>query len=273
LTAETHSLWLRRLIPEGPEEGSCAMTGPKLYTLAFWTGESRGLTDTDHQLGEALAAAYRRVKGSRLPAFSIDFYPYSGLRHTIRLREGRLVVRISDIFVGAPLEVLAALIGILVNRLFRRKPVPHELEIYRVFANREEIRHKTRQVRIARSRKRLGSPSGRVFDLTPLFHSLNERYFGGKVQVERVGWGPRASRRILGHFDPAHRTISLSRWLDSPRVPGYVVEYVLYHEMLHVWFDEETCGGRRRVHHGAFRQAERRFHDYQAARSFLRSSL
>jgi hypothetical protein len=232
------------------------------------------LSETENrELLEALAETYRRIKGSRLPAFSIDFYPYSGLRHTVRLRDGRLRIRISDICREAPVEVLTALFGILISRLFRRKPSADALETYRCFVNRQEIREKTRQVRVQRSRKRLSSPHGKVFDLSRLFEALNARYFRNEIQVSRVGWSPRAGRHILGHFDPAHRTISLSRWLDHPLVPDYVVEYVLYHEMLHVWFDEETCGAKRRVHHRSFRDAERRFHNYQAARDFIRSNL
>lgn len=237
-------------------------------------GENLRLSETENsQLHEALAASYRKIKGSRVPALSIVFYPYSGLRHTIRLRDGKLHVRISDICAGAPMDALTALFEILLSRLFRRKSPGQALETYRRFINSQEMREKTRQVRRQRSRKRLSPPHGKVFDLARLFESLNARYFHNGIQISRIGWSPRAGRHVLGHFDPAHRTISLSRWLDHPLVPDYVVEYVLYHEMLHVWFDEESRGSKRIVHHRSFRDAERRFHSYQAARDFIRSNL
>ena len=36
----------------------------------------------------------------------VEFYPYTGVNHTIRLRDGRLVVRLSDLIEGAPENVL-----------------------------------------------------------------------------------------------------------------------------------------------------------------------
>jgi predicted metal-dependent hydrolase len=127
--------------------------------------------------------------------------------------------------------------------------------------------------RLERSRKKLCSPRGQVFDLLELFNNLSREYFDDRLQVNYLGWSHRKSRRTLGHYDPAHKTITLSRWLDHPLVPQYVVEYVLFHEMLHVVLDEEIHGGKRRIHHRRFRLAEREFSRYEAARDFLRSHL
>ena len=81
------------------------------------------------------------------------------------------------------------------------------------------------------------------------------------------------SGRRLGHYDPAHEAIVLSRRLDNPLVPEYVVRYVLYHEMLHVQLGEDTpdTSGRRRIHGPRFRLAEKRYPDSRRALDFIRT--
>src|SRR5207302_1067228 len=64
----------------------------------------------------------------------VRFYPYAGLHHTIRVRAGRVYVRLSDLFRTAPPEVIRALAFLLVARLLSRKAPPTEEQIYRSYA-------------------------------------------------------------------------------------------------------------------------------------------
>jgi len=225
------------------------------------------------ELERAFIDCYAKLRGKPIPAFSIQFYPYSSLRHTIRLRSGKVLIRISDILSEAPQQVLIALVSILVHRLYRRRTPGNLIEAYSRFANSPEIRHKARQVRGQRGRKQLAPPRGKNFDLESLFRKVNLEYFDDSVRISQIGWSLNRSKRLLGHYDPAHRTIIVSRSLDHPLVPQYVVEYVLYHEMLHVIFDDENGNGQTRIHHQGFREAERRFTRYTAAQSFIRTEL
>ncbi len=227
----------------------------------------------NRELERAFIDCYAKIKGKQIPAFSIQFYPYSSLRHTIRLRSGQILIRISDILAEAPEQVLGALVSILVHRLYRRRTPIEAIQVYSHFANSAEIRRQARQVRSQRGKKQMAPPRGKTFDLETLFRKVNFEYFEDRVQVHQVGWSPRRSKRLLGHYDPAHRTIIVSRSLDHPLVPQYVVEYVLYHEMLHVIFDDDNGNGQKRIHHKDFRQAERRFSRYTAAQAFIRTEL
>ncbi|MFB3904672.1 MAG: M48 family peptidase [Acidobacteriota bacterium] len=232
------------------------------------------MSDCRHlELQRAFVDCYLRIKGSEVPAFTVEFYPYSSLRHTIRLRAGRVLIRISDILSEAPEPVLRALVSILVHRLYRRRSPSEQDAVYSHYANSPEVRQKARQVRGKRGRKQIESPRGKTFDLEALFSKLNFEYFDDCIKVSRIGWSPNRSKRLLGHYDPAHRTIVVSRSLDHPLVPQYVVEYVLYHEMLHVVFDDGTGNGLKRVHHKGFREAEKRFRRYAAAQAFIRTEL
>ncbi len=228
-------------------------------------------------LGQALEQAFLKhyigLKGETVPPFTIRFYPYRNLSHTIRIRQGKLLVRISDILADAPPEVLKAVLGILLHKLFR-KPVPESpCRIYRSYVNTETLRHRIRRVRRTRGRKQLGSPAGRIFDLRSLFDQLNQRYFGDRIRLRHLSWSRRENRRSLGHYDPAHQAIVVDRRLDRPSIPLFVVEYVLYHEMLHACLGEKIHNGKRQVHHRLFRKAEKEFPHYAEARAYTRSYL
>lgn len=217
---------------------------------------------------------YRRLKGQAAPSFSVQFYPYRNLTNTIRSRDGCILVRISDILEEAPEPILSALIVILLHKLCRRRVPSAQLAVYRGYVNEPEVRAKTDATRRLRGRKHFGTPAGEIFDLARLFEQLNTEYFDRRVEVAHLSWSLRVSRRVLGHFDPAHRAIVINRKLDHPLVPESVVQYVLYHEMLHALFGiEHSAEGRRHCHHARFRQEERRFAHYARAQQFIRENL
>lgn len=216
---------------------------------------------------------YRSGDGSGPPPARLRFYPYANLKHTVRFRAGVIRIRISDLLSQAPAEVLEAVIRILLYKL-DAKPVPAGWQrVYRRYVRQSEIQQRLLQIRAQRSRRRFGAPRGRCYDLTALYHDLNQRYFAGKLEIGQLGWHRHRLRRTLGDWDPARRAIAINPRLDHPLVPKYVVEFVLYHEMLHAALGERHCGKRSFHHHVGFRRAERRFVDYRRARVFLANEL
>ncbi|MBC7927568.1 MAG: M48 family metallopeptidase [Bryobacteraceae bacterium] len=85
-----------------------------------------------------------------------------------------------------------------------------------------------------------------------------------------LGWSLRKSRVTLGHYDPCHHAIVLSSLMDGPEVPRLAVEYVMFHEMLHLRYPVEHRGARRCVHTPEFKAAERTFPQMKEARELLR---
>ena len=76
---------------------------------------------------------------------------------------------------------------------------------------------------------------------------------------------------MLGHYDPSHNAIILSKLLDRVTVPQLALEYVLFHEMLHLRFPVEQRGARRCVHTRDFREAEKKFDSCKQAKELLHS--
>lgn len=205
----------------------------------------------------------------RPPRFVVEFFPYVDLTHTIRLRDDTAYVRFSDLLHGAPREVLEAAAAVLLARLYRR-PLPRDLvHTYRQFALSARMRRRVLDVRRARAQRLEHRPRGHHHNLARLYTQLNRRYFGGKLARPRLAWSPRPWRRQLGLFDPALGQIVISSRLDRPQVPRFAVEYVLYHEMLHVKHPQRRslCG--LQSHSVEFRRQEQQFPDYARARRFL----
>jgi len=205
----------------------------------------------------------------RPPRFVVEFFPYVDLTHTIRLREDTAYVRFSDLLRGAPGEILEAAAAVLLARLYRR-PLPRSVtRAYRQFALSPRMRARVTRVRRARARKLEHRPRGHHHDLAQLYTQLNRRYFAVELARPRLAWSPRPWRRQLGLFDPALSQIVISSRLDRPQVPRFVVEYVLYHEMLHVKHPQRRllCG--LQSHSVEFRRQEQQFPDYARARCFL----
>jgi hypothetical protein len=87
----------------------------------------------------------------------------------------------------------------------------------------------------------------------------------------RLGWSLRPSRTTLGHYDPSHNTIVLSSLLDSDKAPALIVQFVMFHEMLHLRHPVNHQGTRRCVHTREFKKAEKEFVNYAAAKAALRN--
>ena len=203
----------------------------------------------------------------------LEFRPFAGMNHTVRLRQGRMLVRLSDLLEGAPPAVMEAIAAILLAKLFGR-PVPAGIQSrYRGYVNSGAVRRRIQRLRRLRGRKRTGPVQGSIYDLGKLFEKLNRKYFGGLLAQPGLAWSRSLSRSSLGHFDPAHRTVVISRILDRRETPPLLVEFILYHEMLHLKYPVEVCDGRRRMHSSVFRREEKKFERYQEARAALRSLL
>ncbi|HEX8353108.1 MAG TPA: SprT-like domain-containing protein [Pyrinomonadaceae bacterium] len=229
------------------------------------------MPDSQLLLSTLFAEAFRTLAPKRpVPEVDVRYYPYAGLNHTIRLRTGRVYVRLSDVFKGAPVGVHRALAFILVSKLLRRRSAPpFYARVYRDYAFSPEVLRASDLARRQRGRKMISSAQGRVYDLGRMFQQLNRRYFGGGLEQPTLTWSQRRTRTILGHHDGVHDTIVISKTLDSGEVPEWFVEYILYHEMLHIKHPARLINGRRYYHTKAFRADEQRFPHYEEAQLWL----
>jgi hypothetical protein len=216
-------------------------------------------------------SAYCELRSASVaPALKIEFFAFANINNTIRLRDGRLLVRLSDLLEGAPDAVLHAIAHILLAKMYR-KPIDrsHALRYRKYVASRDIVR-KAHLVRQMRGRKMLRAPQGHFYDLDEIFEDLNLCFFHGLLARPRMSWSQTRTRRILGHYDPAHNAIIISRIFDHAAVPRHAVEYIVYHEMLHLKHHVRLRGSRRCVHSAEFQAEEKLFPRLAEANAFLK---
>jgi hypothetical protein len=206
-----------------------------------------------------------------MPPISVRFRRFTSLNTTIRLREGHVHVSLSDLLEGAPESVVRAIAHILLAKLYDKRKLDPAQEIrYKRFASSAAVTRQTELVRAARGSKRYFGPEGRFYHLDEVFDSLNVRFFGGLLGRPQLTWSEHHAKRSLGHYDAAHNTIVVSRVFDRPSSPRYAVEYLLYHEMLHLKHPVRMRGLRRCVHSREFKAEESQFPQLAEALAFIK---
>ena len=220
---------------------------------------------------EIFQESYRDLRPAfPIPELRIEFFAFANVNNTIRLRDGRLLVRLSDLLEGAPEGVLRAIAHILLAKMYRQPIDRGQAARYRKYVASHDIVRQTHLVRQMRGRKRLRPARGHFYDLDAVFEKLNTRFFYGLMARPRMSWSQTKTRRILGHYDPAHNAIIISRIFDHFAMPEYVLEYIVYHEMLHLKHPVRLRGSRRCVHSVEFQAEERLYPRRAEANAFLK---
>lgn len=203
----------------------------------------------------------------------VKFYPYAGLKSTIRLREGKILSKVSDGYMAADLNALTGLAIDLMGKLFRIRNFGDTAQNYLnefESLNGKGLYDLNETLRGSRGRKRDNSAVGNVYDLNFILDKVILDYpqiFEG-VNRPSIVWSKESGRRRLAFYDTAFNQIVVSKKFDSVHAPQYFLEYLAYHELLHAKHDVKYAK-RRAVHHREFHLDEKRFKEYQMAKKLM----
>jgi hypothetical protein len=220
---------------------------------------------------EIYARVFRELKPrTELPELRLEFCQFANANCFMKLEGGRLEVRMSDLLSGAPAPVMEALAHILLGKLYR-KPVERVYSNrYRLYLNRRDMRRQAHLLRQIRGRKFVSGPVGEHRNLEEVFERLSGRFFNGLMGRPQLGWSRAESRSMWGHYDPSHNAIIINRILDREHVPLVALEYVMFHEMLHLRYPVDHSGRRRRVHTREFHAEEQKFPQLKEVKEILK---
>lgn len=147
----------------------------------------------------------------------------------------------------------------------------------------EFIKSNQSQIRVRTERRRNPVvPEGDHFNLENVLARVSTAYFGGATDAVKIGWGRlrerrgrrrRTRSRALATYCFEDTTIRVSPVLDSPRVPDFVIDWVVYHELLHHILPIEKSGNRKRYHTTKFRTLEKGYPLYEEARRWEQKNL
>ncbi len=234
--------------------------GPALQTALFFESPA-----------EIYARVFRDLKPrTPVPEIQVVYRRFANANSSIRLEDGKIYARITDLLEGAPAPVTESLAYILIGKLLKKAIPKIYAHRYRLYLNRRDIRRQIHLVKQIRGRKFISGAQGACYNLDNIFEKLNAEHFDGLLARPLLGWSKGTPRTMLGHFDPSHNAIIISRIFDKTSVPRLAIEYVMFHEMLHLCFPVDHTGARRRVHTREFRAAEQKFAGLVEAKELLK---
>jgi hypothetical protein len=111
---------------------------------------------------------------------------------------------------------------------------------------------------------------GRVHDLGASFDRVNRAFFGGRMERPTISWSRSDTRRMFGHYEFVSDALVVSSSLDRAEVPAFVIDFIVFHELLHKKHGLRWSGARAHAHTAAFRRDERRFPRMAEAEAVLR---
>ncbi len=190
-----------------------------------------------------------------------------------REQSGKLDIRIHHSFASAPDETLEAVATFLRSKrqsASRRAALAAIRAYFQSHASTPTPAHRPRRITLR--------PVGHTCDLRELRDAINNQYFSGELSVH-ITWGKASRRRKrnkncgfsvrLGTYSERDGVVRIHPCLDNPKVPRYVIESVVHHEMLHAALPPVVVNGRRRIHTPEFRRRERLFTEYHKAERWI----
>ena len=197
----------------------------------------------------------------------VRFYNLPALYRS-QVKDERLLLSANEAFIEAPAAVMENMLFSVL--LPKKRQIPYRLAVRR-YADTPAFAALAQQVSGSSAEAKNEHSRGHYYDLVAVFQRVNRQYFNDQMDSPRLVWGQRLARRKLGHYQPATDTVLVSRALDDPNVPEYVVDFVVYHELLHKQLSIQVSGGRRFSHTPVFKKAERRYRKFKEAQEFLKS--
>ena len=173
-------------------------------------------------------------------------------------------IQLSEGFIAAEKELIRSVMeSVLI------KKTPETKNLIRRFANSEAYREIILELDLI-AQVFSENAQGEHYDLDELFTVVSQEYLDSSFVKPRLCWNSILTTRKLGHYESARDRVVLSPSLDRKEIPSFVVEFVLYHELLHKHHGVEWLNGKRMVHTPAFRRSEKKFRCYDQAIAFLK---
>jgi hypothetical protein len=206
---------------------------------------------------------YPRLKGRRL---LLTVTASGRLSHQVKVFKNYVDFHVSLASIDMETEYFTLLATLLFSRVLK-KNVKRELQQkLSVFENRFL---KTRPPVPAKAGN-ICSPRGKYYNLTDIFNRINHEYFNNGLKIPILGWTRKPATRRLGYYDYTQNRLIVSSFLDNDIFPDYIIQGIVYHEMLHMIHPVRHKNGRRIVHSREFKDDEKKFRYYAAYEKWFR---
>jgi hypothetical protein len=165
---------------------------------------------------------------------------FKGFNAKVKYTKTYMEFRLSYEWKEVSEEIQIGLMQSLFNRIYKTKIKTIEIELYNIFMKKMP----------GLSPKTKTEPM-----LEESFERMNKDYFNGMMISPNLEFGGK-NFRTLGTYDHGTDTIRISNVLVKDLL---LLDYVMYHEMLHKKFKYKESGSRTIHHSRHFREEERKY--------------
>jgi hypothetical protein len=227
---------------------------------------------TESRAGQLFVEAAALHRPGAVRNASVSFHPFRATLYTFKInRAGVAHVKFHVAFRRAPEIVLTQACAVMICRSRGRKAF--QRAEYDAFVR--NLAPTDFELPGARKSRQLAlSTPGKFHSLDESFDRVNETYFQSQLSKPQLCWSPVHARRLLGSYHERKDRLIISQVFDSPKIPAYVLDYLMYHELLHKFLGiGRRDDGRRCVHGREFREIEKRYAYFAEAQAFLKKKL
>lgn len=197
---------------------------------------------------------------------SARYHPFKEFKTTWQMSGNTIAFRVSDYLRPAASEVKRSYARALFARVCNGKRVSYANGMEE-WLRSSEFRSRNRPLYLERSRNLALTQRGNVYDLAHLRANLIDLGLIDPGDASYLTWTKGPNRKRVGYCNVLMGVVAVTCALDSPRIPGYVPEYVLYHELLHIDMGADSLSPR---HDRLFRRRERMHPRWRDAEDWLR---
>ena len=194
--------------------------------------------------------AFQRLYPSRESGYKISvdysrkFKPYNA---NVRIYGKNLTFNLSKEWDKVNDEIVIGLMQSLILKILRDRKETTNIDLYNLFIKKLHIFIPKTKIDPA---------------LEKAFDRVNEKYFYGLIEKSNLEWGKNTTTK-LGCYNYQTDTITISSIFEG--VDDILLDYVMYHEMLHKKHKFRNVGNRSMHHTGRFKQQEKEFEGHDEA--------
>jgi predicted metal-dependent hydrolase len=206
-------------------------------------------------MSEALTKAFQTVgKEYGYDSVSAEFMESKEFKIKWKRSCGWAEFMVSDYLRNADQDVIEGIARTIFSRISGRKM--ESQKTMEEWLTNDEFSKMNRPTYLRRSRNLTKSAKGKVRDLTESYNRLVEQNIIPQMDDVAFTWTKEPNIRRIGYCSILMKVIAISSIFDTETIPEFVLDYVVYHEMLHMMRGFDPFG---KLHDAEFQKEERKY--------------
>ena len=198
----------------------------------------------NHKMSSLIIESFQQLYPEKELRYSVSlkysrkFKPYNA---NVKLYGNNLIFNLSRDWKKISKEIQIGLIQELLIKILKDKKKTMNIELYNLFMKNVHLAIPKTKTDVI---------------LEESFNRVNETHFNGMLDKPNLQWGNESTSK-LGSYEYGSDTITISTIFKNEKKE--MLDYVMYHEMLHKKFKFQNKNGRNLHHSNEFKKMESKF--------------